>query len=94
MKLKRDQIVIVNSGDDKGKTGKIIKAFPKENKVLVEGVGAYKKHLKPTNGNEGGMITRFRPINASKVSLVETESKKEVKAVKEAKTVVKTKKTK
>lgn len=92
MKLKRDQIVIVNSGDDKGKTGKIIKAFPKENKVLVEGVGAYKKNLKPTNGQEGGVVTRFRPIDASKVSLIE-EAKKEVKAVKEA-AVVKTKKSK
>lgn len=84
MKLKRDQIVIVNSGDDKGKTGKILKAFPKENKVLVEGVGAYKKHLKATSaGGESGMVTRYRPINASKVSLVESEAKvtKETKKV-------------
>lgn len=90
MKLKRDQIVIVNSGDDRGKTGKILKAFPKENKVLVEGVGAYKKHLKPAAGQEGGMVTRFRPIHASKVSLVEDVAKKEVKEAK----VAKTKKTK
>ena len=98
MKLKRDQLVIVNSGDDKGKTGKILRAFPKENKVLVEGVGAYTKHLKATAaGQEAGKVTRFRPIHASKVSLVEEVAKKAdkaVKATKETKKVVKTKKTK
>lgn len=77
MKIRKDDTVIIRSGDDRNKIGKVIKVFPAENKVLVEGVGSYKKHVKrQADGTEGGVITRFRPINASKVSLIDPKSQK------------------
>ena len=48
MKIKKDDIVIVITGKDKGKKGKVLKAMPKENKVIVEGVNIQTKHQKQT----------------------------------------------
>ena len=47
MKIKKGDIVLVTSGKNKGKKGKILKAFPKERKILIEGVNLMKKHQKP-----------------------------------------------
>lgn len=71
MKIKKGDTIKVISGDDRGKTGAVVKAFPKAGKVLVEGVGAYQKHQKKGLKNqEGGVVTLYRPIWASKVALV------------------------
>jgi large subunit ribosomal protein L24 len=80
MKIKKGDSVKVISGDDRGKTGTVLKAYPKVNKVLVEGVAAYKKHQKPSlNNQEGGVVTLYRPIDASKVAKIQTASKKSTK---------------
>ena len=71
MNIKRDDKVVVLSGKDKGKQGKVIKADPKAMKVIVEGVNVATKHQKPRKqGEEGGIIKAETPIYASKVQLV------------------------
>ena len=71
MNIRRDDTVIVLSGKDKGKKGKVLVADPKGGKVIVEGVSIAKRHTKPRKqGEEGGIIQRETPIYASKVMLV------------------------
>ena len=71
MKIKRDDKVIVLSGKDKGKTGKVLVADPKADKVIVEGVNVATKHQKAQKkGQDGGIIKIETPIYVSKVQLV------------------------
>ena len=71
MNIKRDDKVIVLSGKDKGKEGKVLVADPKNNKVVVEGVNVATKHQKAMKqGQEGGIIKVETPIYACKVQLV------------------------
>ena len=71
MNIKKDDKVIVLSGKDKGKQGKILSADPKAAKVIVEGVNVATKHQKARKqGEEGGIIKVETPIYASKVQLV------------------------
>ena len=66
--LKTGDTVIVLSGVEKGKTGKVTAAFPKHNLVLVEGVGMRKKHQKPRKqGQHGQIVDKQHAIQASKV---------------------------
>jgi len=66
--VKRDQEVIVVSGDDKGKRGKVIEVAPKEGKLLVSGINIVSKHVKPRKqGDPGGIIKTEGPIYACKV---------------------------
>ena len=68
MKIKINDVVKVNTGKDKGKSGKVQKVITKTNQVVVEGLNIYKKHVKKSAG--GGIIDRIFPIYASKVNLV------------------------
>ena len=71
MKIKRDDKVIVLSGKDKGKSGKVIAADPKAEKVIVEGVNVATKHQKAQKkGQDGGILKIETPIYVSKVQLV------------------------
>ncbi|MGG0239311.1 50S ribosomal protein L24 [Bacillus rhizoplanae] len=68
MHVKKGDKVQVISGKDKGKQGVILAAFPKENRVIVEGVNIVKKHSKPSQLNpQGGIITKEAPIHVSNV---------------------------
>ena len=68
MHVKKDDKVMVISGKDKGKTGVILAAFPKKDRVLVEGVNIVKKHSKPNQMNpQGGIISQEAPIHVSNV---------------------------
>ena len=68
LKIKKGDQVVILSGDDKGKTGEVLKAMPKENKVVVKGVNLVKRHTKPSQTNPGGIVTKEAPINASNVA--------------------------
>ncbi len=72
--------VIVLSGDNKGKTGTVIKVFPQEQRALVEGDAAVydTKHVKanPQAGVEGGRIQRLRPVHVSKLALLDPTTNK------------------
>ena len=71
MNIKKDDKVVVLSGKDKGKQGKILVSDPKAAKVIVEGVNVATKHQKPRKqGEEGGIIKVDTPIYVSKVQLV------------------------
>ena len=71
MNIRKDDKVVVLSGKDKGKQGKILTADPKAEKVIVEGVNVATKHQKPRKqGEEGGIIKVETPIYAAKVQLV------------------------
>lgn len=59
MKIKKGDNIIVLKGKDKGKKGKVQKAFPKEGKLIVEGVNMRKKHLKPKRAGEKGQIVQL-----------------------------------
>ena len=71
MNIKKDDKVVVLSGKDKGKEGKVLIADPKTMKVVVEGVNVATKHQKPQKqGDEGGIIKVEIPMYASKVAVV------------------------
>ena len=71
MNIKRDDKVIVLSGKDKGKEGKVLSVDPKAGKVIVEGVSVASKHSKPRKqGEKGGIIKLETPIYACKVMVV------------------------
>lgn len=71
LKLKKGDKVMVIAGKDRGKSGKILRAFPRENRVLVEGVNIVKRHARPTQKNpQGGIVERESPIHISNVMLV------------------------
>lgn len=76
MKIKKDDNVIVLAGKDKGKTGKVIKAMPKEDRVVVSGVNMFKKNQKATKqGQKGQVVERNGSIHVSNVAL-QSEAKK------------------
>jgi large subunit ribosomal protein L24 len=67
--VKKGDTVVVLSGTEKGKSGKIVKSFPKTGLVLVEGVGMRKKHQKARrDGQKGQIVDKHFPIAASKVA--------------------------
>ncbi len=68
--VKRDDTVIVLSGDDKGKKGKVVEVAPKEGKVIVSGVNIVSKHSKPRRqGESGGIVKVEGAMYADKVAL-------------------------
>jgi len=77
MKIRRGDKVKVISGKDKGKTGKVLKVFPRLGKVVVEGINILKKHQKPRRqGEKGGRISFPGPISISNVQLICTKCEK------------------
>jgi large subunit ribosomal protein L24 len=71
MKLKKGDTVVVIAGKDKGQEGEVVQVMPAANKVIVNGVNTAKKHSKPNRTNQqGGIIDRDMPIDASNVMLV------------------------
>jgi large subunit ribosomal protein L24 len=71
MKIKKGDTVLIISGKDKGKKGKVLEAFPRQNKIVVEGVNIVKKHRRPRREREKGQIVEIpKPIDVSNVKLV------------------------
>ena len=74
MKVHKGDTVLVISGKDKGAKGKVIQAFPAQEKVLVEGVNRIKKHTKVTQSargsQQGGIVTTEAPVHVSNVQVV------------------------
>ncbi len=69
LKIKKNDIVLVIAGKDKGKTGKVLKVIPKKNRVVVEKVNFIKKHVRPNpqKGIQGGTLEKEAPIHISNV---------------------------
>ena len=72
MKIKKGDKVKVITGKDKGKSGVILRALPRENSVIIEGIAVYKRHLKGRGKEVGRIVTRSRAIDASNVVRVDT----------------------
>ena len=71
MKIVKNDMVLVISGNQKGKKGKVLKVFPETNRVLVEGVNLIKRHTKPSSKNQqGGIIEKEGPIHCSNVMVI------------------------
>ena len=74
LKVKKGDEVVVITGKNKGKKGKILSVFPKENKAIVSGINLVKKHTKPSQNSEGGIIQKELPIHISNISLIDPKS--------------------
>jgi len=96
LKIKKGDRVVVLSGKDKGKTGEVTKAFPKDGKVVVSGVNVSTRHRKPSQANPQGGLERVEaPMHVSKVAIATADGKPtrvrfEVKDGKKVRVAVKT----
>ncbi len=82
MRIKKGDFVIVISGQDKGKKGRVLKAFPQTQKVVVERVNFIKKHARPTQRQQkGGIIEKEAPIHVSNVQLFNEKLGENTRAV-------------
>lgn len=72
--VKKGDRVIVVAGADKGTVGEILEVLPKKSRVIVEEVNIVKRHQKPTNEKEGGIIEKAAPIHISNVMLVDPKT--------------------
>ncbi len=75
MRIKKDDTVIVLTGKDKGKTGKVLKAMPKDGRVIVEGVNMQTKHQKQTQKEAAEIKHQEGPIDVSNVMYYDTKTK-------------------
>jgi len=77
MKIKNNDLVLIISGKDKGRKGKVIKALPKENRIVVEGANIRKKHIRPKRAGEKGQIVEIpAPLDVSNVKIICPKCKK------------------
>ncbi len=79
IKIKKGNTVKILSGNDRGKSGEVIKLFPKNFSAIIKGMNLKKKHQKPTKEKKGGIITMEKPINISNLILVNSKTKPAVK---------------
>lgn len=75
MYIRKDDVVVVISGDDKGKRGRVLSASPSQGKVVVEGINRVYKHVKPNQQNrQGGRLSKEMPMDASNVMLIDPQT--------------------
>ena len=75
-KIKKGDKVVVLSGKDKGRTGEVVKALPKESKVIVSGINVHARHRKPSQVNpQGGIERKEAPLHVSKVAIATADGK-------------------
>lgn len=79
VRIKKGDTVVVIAGRDKNKTGEVLKVLPKESRVLVEGVNVVKKHKKPSQADEGGIVNKELSIHISNVAYLDASTKKPTK---------------
>ena len=90
MKVRVGDKVRILAGKDRGKEGKVIVTLKKKDKVVVEGINIIKKHMKPTQNSEGGIISVEAPIHVSNVKVIDGKSNTKAETKKtEAKAEVK-----
>jgi large subunit ribosomal protein L24 len=76
-KIKKGDTVVVLSGKDKGRTGEVVKAMPKDGKVVVSGLNVHARHRKPSQTNpQGGIERKEAPLHISKVAIADPKSGK------------------
>lgn len=80
--IRKNDMVVVITGKDKGKIGKVLQVFPRKGRAIVEGVNLVKKHMKPTPRSSGGIIEKPAPIHVSNLMLYCAKCKRGVKVAK------------
>jgi large subunit ribosomal protein L24 len=71
MHIRKGDEVLIIAGNDRGKSGRVLKVFPKKNRVIVEGINFIKRHTRPTQNNpQGGIVEKEAPIHVSNVKLI------------------------
>ncbi|MBU1117677.1 50S ribosomal protein L24 [Patescibacteria group bacterium] len=70
MKIQKGDKVEIIIGKDKGRSGEVLKVFTKKEQIIVKGLNLFKKHLKPTQGQKGGIIEKERAVKVSKTMLI------------------------
>ena len=73
-KIRKGDKVVVITGSDKGKKGEVIKLFPKEERALVRGVNVVKRHQRPTQKQQGGIVSKEASIHLSNLAHVDPKS--------------------
>ena len=76
LKIKKDDNVVVISGRDKGKQGKVLRVFPAEARAIVQGVHIARRHSKPRMGDPGGIVEKELTIHVSNLAHVDPQSSK------------------
>jgi large subunit ribosomal protein L24 len=76
MKIRKDDEVVVLTGKDKGKKGKVLQVLPKESRVVVAGINQVKRHTRAGMGGNGGIVTKEASIHVSNVALVDPKDGK------------------
>lgn len=79
LKIKKDDTVVVRTGRDKGKTGKVLRVIPAENRALVQGVNLVTKHKKPSAAGAGGIEKMEASIHISNLGLADPKTGKAVR---------------
>ena len=75
-KIRKGDRVVVLTGKDKGRQGAVLKVFPKEERVLVEGLNIVHRHTKPSQGDpQGGIKNKEAPLHVSNVAIVDSKGK-------------------
>ena len=75
MKIRKNDMIMVITGNDAGKTGKVLKVFPKVNRIIIEGINIRKRHTKANQKNpQGGIIEKESPIHASNVMILDPKT--------------------
>jgi large subunit ribosomal protein L24 len=74
MKIRRNDRVVVISGEDKGKKGRVLRVFPENSRIVVEGVNFIKRHTRARPGQQAGIVEREAPIHVSKVMIEDPAS--------------------
>ena len=81
--IRKDDLVVVTAGKDKGKQGKVLKVDSKEQRLFIEGINMIKRHVKPSQQNpQGGVISKEASIHYSNAMLLSPTTKKPVRASK------------
>ena len=76
MRMKKGDQVVVVTGKDKGKTGEVLRLFPKGNRALVQGVNMVKRHTRPTQASAGGILEKEASIQVSNLSQIDPKDNK------------------
>jgi len=88
LKIKKGDTVVVLAGRDKGKSGEVLKAFPRESKVIVQGVNMIKRHTKPSTTQQGGIVEREAKIHVSNVAFADPKDGKKVRVARRSGEVI------
>ena len=76
LKIKKGDNVVVITGRDKGKTGEVLRVFPAEARVIVQGVHLAKRHTRPRMGEPGGIVEKELTIHISNIAHIDPQSRK------------------